>query len=165
MCWTVKIGKIDYMDAKTIPGPPSIVSGIFPPSTTTAVIRQVPLRITKFDYHRREPLSECVLLRSSSTRGCTTTVAETPRNASVKFDYPCRVQLPSTPSYSDSSSSYLKRTCMTLPLPSPCATTSTTTIPRTATSSTSHRLDPPRKRTLRRYNPEATLVNECMCVV
>ena len=29
LCWTVKICKIDYMDAKTIPGPPSIVSMIF----------------------------------------------------------------------------------------------------------------------------------------
>uniref|UniRef100_A0A8R7V5N9 Uncharacterized protein n=1 Tax=Triticum urartu TaxID=4572 RepID=A0A8R7V5N9_TRIUA len=41
LCWTVKICKIDYMDAKTIPGPPSIFSVIFLPSTT--MTRQVPL--------------------------------------------------------------------------------------------------------------------------
>uniref|UniRef100_A0A8R7PGJ6 Uncharacterized protein n=1 Tax=Triticum urartu TaxID=4572 RepID=A0A8R7PGJ6_TRIUA len=43
LCWTVKICKIDYMDAKTIPGPPSIFSVIF---------CQLPQRRVKYLYHR-----------------------------------------------------------------------------------------------------------------
>ena len=38
-------------------------------------------------------------------------------------------------------------------------------ITRTSTSSTSYRTRTAPKRTLRRYNPETTSANECMCVV
>ena len=124
------------------------------------VMRQVPPRIVKFDY--TEPPS-------------TTTIAvyiygrqdrnnKYPDNVFNSIVDPVDVKFLAVTPILYGVCTTTKREPL-LPLPSLCATTSTTTIPRTSTSSTSHRLDPPRKRTLRRYNPEATLVNECMCVV
>ncbi|KAM3263003.1 hypothetical protein ACQJBY_053258 [Aegilops geniculata] len=98
LCWTVKAGKIDYLDAKTTPGPPSIVSGSFSPSTTTVVI---PLRITKFNYHRREPVPKRVPLPSTVEDPVD---PEHPRDMNNYFHYEmyhyrrqdCQVRLPPT---------------------------------------------------------------------
>ena len=91
LCWTVKICKIDYMDAKTIPGPPSIVSMIFAKyhndasSTSTVVsgnakypyarrrqvrfgIHQVPLPMVRTTTKRDVPLPTPRTTTSTTSR-------------------------------------------------------------------------------------------------
>ncbi|XBH90522.1 hypothetical protein VPH35_082155 [Triticum aestivum] len=115
MFWTRQVPRRPRMPSKTTPPEHKFPDDLVPLPSEEPKYDDVDdtkgLGFIKFNniiYGRLRRLPECVPLRPRSTTRCSTTVAEDPCNASLKFDYPHRAKLPSTPSYSDSSSSYPK---------------------------------------------------------